>query len=108
MLYWTIIFPKNFLDLNIYQLLINTVYLVFLSSIILLVFSFLSNYGNRVTKSKLLSLLTTFSITGYAIPGVILAVAFISFIAWFDNTIISLFDLKSIKKFFIGSIFGLC
>ena len=107
MLYWTIIFPKNFLDLNIYQLLINTVYLVFLSSIILLVFSFLSNYGNRVTKSKLLSSLTTFSITGYAIPGVILAVAFISFIAWFDNTIISLFDLKSIKKFFIGSIFGL-
>ena len=107
MLYWTIIFPKNFLDLNIYQLLINTVYLVFLSSIILLVFSFLSNYSNRVTKSKLLSSLTTFSITGYAIPGVILAVAFISFIAWFDNTIISLFDLKSIKKIFIGSIFGL-
>ena len=107
MLYWTIIFPKNFLDLNIYQLLINTVYLVFLSSIILLVFSFLSNYGNRVTKSKLLSSLTTFSITGYAIPGVILAVAFISFIAWVDNTIISLFDLKSIKKIFIGSIFGL-
>jgi len=107
MLYWTIIFPKNFVDLNIYQLLINTLYLVVLSSLVLIVFSFISNYGNRVTKSKFLNLLTTFSVSGYAIPGVILAVAFITFIAWFDNTIISFFEIKSIKKIFIGSIMGL-
>ena len=107
MMYWTIIFPKNFHDLNIIQLLLNTIYLVFLTSFILLFFSFISNYGNRVTRSKLLNILSTFSITGYAIPGVILAVAFITFIAWFDNTIIKLMGLNSIKKIFIGSIIGL-
>ena len=107
MLYWTIIFPKNFFDLNFQQLFINTMILVSLSCLALIIFSFLSNYGNRVSRSKFLSFLTTFSISGYAIPGVILAVAFITFIAWFDNTIVSFFELKSIKKIFIGSIFGL-
>jgi len=107
MLYWTIIFPKNLMDLNILNLSINTIYLVFLSCFVLVSLSFISNYGNRVTKSKILSLLTTFSISGYAIPGVILAVAFITFIAWFDNNVISFFEINSIKKIFIGSIFGL-
>ena len=107
MLYWTIIFPKNFFDLKIFDLFTNTIYLVLLSSLTLIVFSFITNYGNRVSRSKLLNILTTFSISGYAIPGVILAVAFITFIAWFDNTVISFFELKSIKKLFIGSILGL-
>ena len=107
MLYWTILFPKHFIDLNIVELLINTILLVFLSSFVLIVLAFISNYGNRVTKSKFLNILTTFSISGYAIPGVILAVAFITFISWFDNNIVSLFDIKTIKTFFIGSILGL-
>ena len=45
--------------------------------------------------------------SGYAIPGVILAVAFITFISWFDNKIISLFEVNTIKSIFIGSILGL-
>jgi len=73
----------------------------------LIIFSFISNYGNRVSRSKFLNILTTFSISGYAIPGVILAVAFITFIAWLDNTVISFLEFKSIKKIFIGSILGL-
>jgi iron(III) transport system permease protein len=107
MLYWTIIFPKNFLDLNFQQLFMNTILLVSLSSLVLIFFSFISNYGNRVSRSKFLNILTTFSVSGYAIPGVILAVAFITFIAWFDDTIINFFEFKSVKKVFIGSILGL-
>jgi len=107
MLYWTIIFPKHLTDLNIVRLIFNTLLLVILSSCVLIVFSFISNYGNRVSKSKLLEMLTTFSISGYAIPGVILAVAFITFIAWFDNNIVALFGSKTIKSFFIGSVMGL-
>ena len=107
MLYWTIKFPKHLSDLNIIELLINTGILVALSSFVLIFFAFISNYGNRVTKSKLLEVLTTFSISGYAIPGVILAVAFITFVAWFDNNIVSFFGLKTIKNIFIGSIIGL-
>jgi iron(III) transport system permease protein len=107
MLYWTIKFPKHLSDLNIIELLINTGILVALSSVVLIFFAFISNYGNRVTKSKLLEILTTFSVSGYAIPGIILAVAFITFVAWFDNNIVSFFDLKTIKNIFIGSIIGL-
>ena len=107
MLYWTIIYPKNFFDLNIYDLILNTLLLVSLSSIILIIFSFISNYGNRVSKSKILNFLTTISISGYALPGIILAVAYITFVAWFDNTIVSYFEIQSIKKIFIGSILGL-
>jgi iron(III) transport system permease protein len=53
MLYWTIKFPENLFDLKIIELLINTLYLVFLSSLILIIFSLISNYGNRVSKIKL-------------------------------------------------------
>ena len=107
MLYWTIKFPENFFDINVINLLLNTLYLVSLSSLVLIVFALISNYGNRVSKNKTLNFLSTLSISGYAIPGVILAVAFITFIAWFDNTVIKSLGFLSIKKVFIGSILGL-
>tara|TARA_B100001027_G_scaffold134459_1_gene93156 strand:- start:4294 stop:5916 length:1623 start_codon:yes stop_codon:yes gene_type:complete len=107
MLYWTILYPKNFFDLNISNLLINTLILVSISSIVLILFSFISNYGSRISNSKFLNFLTTVSISGYALPGIILAVAYITFIAWFDKIIISFFDITSIKNLFIGSILGL-
>ena len=107
MLYWTIKFPENFFDINVINLLLNTLFLVGLSSLVLIVFALISNYGNRVSKNKTLNFLSTLSISGYAIPGVILAVAFITFIAWFDNTVIKSLGFLSIKKVFIGSILGL-
>ena len=107
MLYWTIKFPENLLDLNIFELFLNTLYLVILSSFVLIAFALISNYGNRVSKNKTLNLLSTLSISGYAIPGVILAVAFITFIAWFDENIVKTLGFLSIKKIFIGSILGL-
>ena len=107
MLYWTIKFPENFFDLEIISLTLNTIYLVFLSSLVLIFFSLISNYGNRVSKNKVLNILSTLSISGYAIPGVILAVAFITFIAWFDENVIQALGFLSIKKLFIGSVLGL-
>ena len=107
MLYWTIKFPENFFDLEIISLTLNTIYLVFLSSLVLIFFSLISNYGNRVSKNKILNILSTLSISGYAIPGVILAVAFITFIAWFDENVIQALGFLSIKKLFIGSVLGL-
>ncbi len=107
MMYWTIKFPENLIDLQITNLLINTLYLVVLSSLFLIIFALISNYGNRVNKDKTLNILSTLSISGYAIPGVILAVAFITFIAWFDESVIKTYGFLSIKKVFIGSILGL-
>ncbi len=107
MLYWTIKFPENLFDLPTLDLLINTLYLVVLSSFVLIMFSLISNYGNRVSNNKILNIFSTLSISGYAIPGVILAIAFITFIAWLDESVIKSFGLLSIKKIFIGSILGL-
>ena len=107
MLYWTIKFPENLFDLQIIDLLLNTLYLVILSSLVLIIFSLISNYGNRVSNNKSLNFLSTLSISGYAIPGVILAIAFITFIAWIDNNIIKSLGFMSIKKIFIGSILSL-
>jgi iron(III) transport system permease protein len=104
MAYWTYLFPNHLLDLNLIQLITNTLLLVFLSCLLLIFLSFISNYGNRITKSKFLQYLTTFSICGYAMPGIILAVAYISFISFLDQ---NLFIDLNIKSLFIGSIFGL-
>src|SRR6056300_1800049 len=54
MLYWTIIFSKHLLDLNLIQLFSNTMLLVFLACCVLIFLAFISNYGSRVSKSKFL------------------------------------------------------
>tara|TARA_Y100001970_G_scaffold30248_1_gene37528 strand:+ start:719 stop:2347 length:1629 start_codon:yes stop_codon:yes gene_type:complete len=107
MLYWTIKFPENLFDLKILELSMNTLYLVSLSSLILIIFSLISNYGNRVSKNKTLNFMSILSISGYAIPGVILAIAFITFVAWIDENVIKFLGFLSIKKLFIGSVLGL-
>ncbi len=107
MIYWTIKFPKYFNDIDLLFLNLNTLVLVILASIILVSISLLVNYGNRISKSKILDNLSLFSISGYAIPGIILAVAFISFFSWLSDTVTANFGVISIKNFFIGSLTGL-
>ena len=107
MIYWTIKFPKYIQDIDIIRINLNTLYLVGLASLVLVFISLFINYGSRISKSKILNYLTNFSISGYAIPGVILAVAFITFVAWFDDNVVKTLGFLSIKKIFIGSILGL-
>jgi len=107
MAYWTIKFPKYIQDIDILSLNLNTLLLVVTSSIFLILFSFLTNFGNRVSQSKILDYLSFFSISGYALPGVILAVAFITFFAWLGDTLKFFFGISNIKSLFIGSFFGL-
>jgi len=102
MLYWTFKFPKYLQDLNFWSIGLNTLLLVFLSCVLMIVLAFVVNYGNRVTKSKFLELLTVFSVSGYAIPGVILAVAFITLVSYLDSLV-----FVNFKTMFIGSVFGL-
>ena len=106
MLYWTIKFPKYFQDIDLLWVNLNTLLLVLISSGVLIFFSFLTNYGNRISKSKFLNYLSTISISGYAIPGIILAVALITFFAKLSD-IFNYYGFPSIKSIFIGSIFGL-
>ena len=78
MIYWTIKFPKYFQDINIININLNTLILVVLASVSIVIISLFINYGSRISKNKVLNYLTNFSVSGYAIPGVILAVAFIT------------------------------
>ena len=107
MAYWTLKFPKYFQDIDIISINLNTLMLVFLASIFLIFFSFLANFGNRISKNKILDYLSLFSISGYALPGVILAVAFITFFSWLSDFLTISLGFESIKSLFIGSIFGL-
>ena len=107
MIYWTVKFPKYIQDINILKINLNTLTLVLLASAVIVSISLFINYGSRISKSKILNYLTTFSISGYAIPGVILAVAFITFFSNLSDFFTNNFDFKSSKGLFIGSIFGL-
>tara|TARA_B100001248_G_scaffold262097_1_gene256053 strand:- start:1087 stop:2703 length:1617 start_codon:yes stop_codon:yes gene_type:complete len=107
MIYWTIKFPKYYQDINILNININTLILVSLASVSIVTISLFINYGSRISKSKILNYLTNFSISGYAIPGVILAVAFITFFSNLSDFFSNNFSLKSIKGIFIGSVLGL-
>ena len=85
----------------------NTLLLVLLASISIVIISLFINYGSRISKSKILNYLTNFSISGYAIPGVILAVAFITFFSNLSDFLSENLGLESSKGIFIGSILGL-
>ncbi|MEC7099742.1 MAG: ABC transporter permease subunit, partial [Pseudomonadota bacterium] len=74
MIYWTVKFPKYIQDIDMFKINLNTLTLVLLASTFIVTISLFINYGSRISKSKILNYLTTFSISGYAIPGVILAV----------------------------------
>ena len=107
MIYWTIKFPKYIQDIDIIKINLNTLYLVGLASLVLVFISLFINYGSRISKSKILNYLTNFSISGYAIPGVILAVAFITLFSNLSDLINENTNIGSTKNIFIGSIFGL-
>ncbi len=102
MVYWSFKFPEYFDNLNILELNLNTFFLITSTALILITTSLITNFGNRVLKSKFLNFISNLSISGYAIPGIIISVSIISFLSLLDN-VISL----NLKNVFIGSFSGL-
>ena len=102
MIYWSLKFPEYYESLNILELNINTFLLIFCTASILILFALITNFGNRVLKNKFLGFISNLSISGYAIPGIIISVSIISFFS-----ILSDMTEINFKNVFIGSIFGL-
>lgn len=102
MLYWTLKHSTYLRNFDFWNISFNTLYLVIISSLVLLIMSFVSNFSNRITKSKYLEILNTLSVSGYALPGVMLSISLISFISWFSE-----FSGFNFKSMFIGSTIGL-
>ena len=103
MLFWVLKFPASFNLNEILTLSFNTSFLVIITTTILIFLSFLTNYGMRVTDSKLLSTVTNFSISGYAIPGIILSVTILAFASLLSN----FFGNSFFKIVIIGTVFGM-
>ncbi len=103
MLFWVLKFPTSF-DINeIVTLTFNTSFLVILTTTILIFLSFLTNYGMRISENNTLKFLTNFSISGYAIPGIILSVTIMSFASILSN----FFSNSFFKILIIGTTFGM-
>ncbi len=102
MLKWSLM-NSSFLDLKqILHLNYNSVKLIFLSSIFIISISLIVNFSGRVLKSKMLSFFANLSISGYAIPGIVVSVSIISLFSIIDS-----FLHMNLRGYFIGSIFGL-
>ncbi len=102
MFFWSFTFT-NFFDLNeILKLNFNSLKLILLASTTIIFLSLFVNFGIRVLKSNFLNFFSNLSIAGYAIPGIVISVAVITFFSILDN----LFNVNT-KSFFIGSLSGL-
>ena len=102
MLKWSFM-NSNYLDLNqILQLNYNSIKLIFLSSIFIILTSLIVTFSGRVLKSKILSFFSSLSISGYAMPGIVVSVSVISLFSLID----SFLDMN-LRGYFIGSIYGL-
>ncbi len=102
MLFWTFKFPEYYSNLDLIKLNLNTVKLILASTIIIIVCSFFSNFGIRVLQKKTLRFISSLSISGYAIPGIVISVSTITFFSILNEK----FNIN-LKSFFIGSIYGL-
>ena len=102
MIFWSFQFPEYLKNINLIEMNLNTFFLIFCTSSLIIFFSFLVNFGNRVLKSKFLNFISSLSISGYAIPGIIIAVSIISFLSLLSETL-----NVNIKSIFIGSFLGL-
>ena len=102
MVFWSFKFPEYFHSLDVLKLNFNTFIIIFCTAILLVLLALVTNFGNRVLKNKFLNFFSNLSISGYAIPGIIISVSIISFLSLISS--LTNFDFKTI---FIGSFAGL-
>ena len=107
MIYWLIKFPKSFDLSSILNLSLNSITLIAITCSALIFLSFVVNYGIRITDNRYLKALTNFSVSGYAIPGVILSVTVLTFASYADHFLTNYLSIGGFKTLIIGTIFGL-
>jgi iron(III) transport system permease protein len=76
----------------------NSIQLAFIPAAIIVVLSLIMLYNNYLNPSRSVSLVTSVSTIGYAIPGAVIAVAVIGFVMYFDN------ESRSIYHFLVDGL----
>lgn len=102
MIYWLIKFPETYKNLDLIKLNMNTILLVLITSSMIILFSLFCNFGIRNLKSKTLEVLSGFSVSGYAMPGVIVSVLTITALSFLEK-----YTFFNFKGIFIGTLAGL-
>ena len=102
MLYWAFSNSNLYDYKQLLQLNLNSIKLIILSSLIIICLSLFSNFGVRILRSKFLQFFSTLSISGYAVPGIVISISVISLFTYLDN----FFNLN-FQGIFIGTIYGL-
>jgi iron(III) transport system permease protein len=86
MSYWFYISYEDVIDEDFLMILYQTVSLGISSALIITILAFVFTYNVRVHKSKIAELLTQVVKLGYSIPGAVVAVGILSFVALIDRT----------------------
>ena len=102
MLYWSFKFPEYFFIYNFFELNLNLIQLIFLSLTLIILVSFFVNYALRILNSNFLNSVSSLSIIGYAVPGLIISIALMSFLSFTSD-----YFNVNLRNAFIGSITGL-
>ena len=117
------IIPLMFLILNSIQAIeifllketiyntINTIFIAFFVSILIILLSLIINYSARIKQTKISIFFNKIASLGYAIPGSIIAIGILIPFTFFDNFFINFFNTNfnlNLNTFFTGSIFVLC
>ena len=82
---WTLQTASTMIDMSFLVLFTNTVLLATLVTVVVIVLGTLLAYGKRVGTHPFIPHTVNFSATGYAIPGIIIAVGVLLPFAWLDN-----------------------
>ncbi len=96
---WTLQTAPEIIDMSFLVLFTNTVLLAAMVTVAVIVLGTLLAYGKRVGTHPFISHAVNFSATGYAVPGIIIAVGVLLPFAWLDNTL----DAWLQQKFGISS-----
>ena len=103
MLYWSFKFPEYFFIYNFFELNLNLLKLIFLSLTLIILVSFFVNYALRILNSNFLNSVSSLSIIGYAVPGLIISIALMFYFLSFTSDYFNV----NLRNAFIGSITGL-
>jgi iron(III) transport system permease protein len=87
LLYWSITTAETGLNSEFFELIWNSFYLAFITSVVVLGFALFLAYAKRIHNRASTNYAIKIATLGYAIPGTVIAIAVMIPLGWLDNTI---------------------
>lgn len=97
LLVWTMASFKLEISSHYFKLLGNTLLLGMMGTVFTMIVAVILSYSGRTMKDMKTEITAKLSLSGYALPGTVLAVGIINVIAWIDRSLISFMDIFGIQ-----------